>query len=71
MEYLKLANLETHIADGDFTRAALLEGIEAGDYRVVNLKGRWLTVSEVERHLNRTIDGETITATTPTGSPFA
>lgn len=65
--YLKLTNVAQAITDGEFTKAELLAGIviggvTRGTYVVVNLKGRILTASEVERHLNGTLDGETVTA---------
>lgn len=67
MEYLKLAHVAQMIVDGDFTKAALLEGIVVGgvtrgEYVVVNLKGRILTRDEVDRDLRGTLDGETVTA---------
>lgn len=67
LRYLKLANVAQAITDGEFTKAELLTGIitgglTSGDYIVVNLKGRILTASQVEQHLDGTLDGETVTA---------
>lgn len=67
-QYLKLAHAAEMVAAGQITKAQLLDGIvdagglSNGDYIVVNLKGRILKRSEVERHLNGTLDGETVSA---------
>jgi hypothetical protein len=56
LQYVKLANI------GGFSRVVLLSGITENEIIVVNIKGRILTASEVERHLNGTLDGETVSA---------
>lgn len=60
LEYLKLANVTESIAAGEITRAALLADVTAGEVIVVNLKGRILTVTNIENHLDDVTDGETV-----------
>lgn len=60
LEYRKLAHVTDDVTAGTTTKAAVLAAIEAGDLRVVNLKGRMLTATEVGQHLDGTVDGETV-----------
>lgn len=60
LEYLKLANVTASIAVGEITRAALLADVTDGEVIVVNLKGRILTVTNIENHLDDVTDGETV-----------
>lgn len=64
MEYVKLTNVTADIAAGDLTRVAVLLSMAAGELKVVNLKGRMLSVAEFTRHLDGTVDGEDLQAFT-------
>lgn len=60
LEYLKLANVTASVTAGDMTRAELLAAVTTDEIRVVNLKGRILTATEIENHLDGRVDGETV-----------
>jgi hypothetical protein len=63
LEYVKLANVTALVASGDLARPVLLAAVTAGETKVVTLKGRILTAAEVARHLDGTLDGETVVRT--------
>lgn len=60
LQYLKLAHVTASVAAGEVTKAALLAEVEAGETKVVNLKGLILTVLQVDNHLSGRVDGETL-----------
>lgn len=60
MEYLKLANVTTDVAGGITDRVELLAAVTSGEIKVVNLKGRILTATQVANHLDGTLDVETV-----------
>lgn len=66
LTYIKLAHATADVTGSPqvITRAALLADIESGDTKVVNIKGRILTATEMANHLDGTVDGETVAAVT-------
>jgi len=63
LEYRKLAHVTADVAAGTLTQAAVLSEMEAEELIVVNLKGRMLTETQVENHLEGRVDGETVVRT--------
>jgi hypothetical protein len=60
LEYLKLAHVTEMMSDAELTKAGVIASIAANELIVVNLKGRILTAAQVEKHLDGTLDGETV-----------
>lgn len=62
LTYVKLAHATADVQASPpvITRAALLAEVEDGTTKVVNLKGRILTATEVANHLDGRVDGETV-----------
>jgi hypothetical protein len=60
LEYLKLAHVAEMVSDAELTKAGVVVSMMANELIVVNLKGRILTAAQVEKHLDGTLDGETV-----------
>lgn len=58
LSYAKLAHVEADITADTLTQAAVLASVTAGELKVVNLKGRILTLAELTADLGGGVDGD-------------
>ncbi len=63
LTYLKLAVATELVTSGELPKADLLELMATKQLKVVNLKGLMLTSAQMDKHLDGTVDGDTLART--------